>query len=241
LEFINRPLEKKRKMEKISMTIPVFSEPVTGTAGSYKRWLNWKTRFTALLGGKGIADALTFENDFDHAMNDPDDVDHAVMMEAIVNNKKAWYLLVNALSGEPFDLICDTLENHVGRAWQLLSAKYEREGFNVGRAWQLLSAKYEREGFNDLPYLMRELHECKWRTRDVDPSLWLADMRAIDRRIVAAGGQAKSENEWIALIRSNTELPEFQQLFVMLDVAQQGRLADWEREIFNLWNNRRDP
>jgi GAG-polyprotein viral zinc-finger/Zinc knuckle len=205
------------------MSIPVFSEPVTGTAGSYKKWLNWRTRFTALLGGKGVVHALSYDGELDEAMNDPDDVDHAVMMEAVSANKKAWYLLVNALSGEPFDLIFDT------------------PGCHVGRAWRLLTAKYEREGTNDLPYLMRELHECKWRTRDVDPSLWLADMRAIDRRIVAAGGQAKSENEWLALIRSNTELPEFQQLYIMLDVAQQTRLADWEREIVNLWNNRRDP
>jgi hypothetical protein len=207
LEFINRPIEKKRKMENISMTIPVFSEPVTWPVGSYKRWLNWKTCSTALLGGKGIANTLTFENDFDHTLNDPDNVDHAVMTEAIVNNKKAWYLLVNALRVEPFDLICDTPENH------------------VGRAWQLLSAKYECKGFNDLPYLMRHLHECKWRTHNVDPSLWLADMGAIDRRIVAAGGQAKSENEWIALIRSNTELPEFQQLYVILDILSRG---DWQ-------------
>jgi hypothetical protein len=114
-------------------------------------------------------------------------------------------------------------------------------GNHVGRAWRLLTAKYERKGTNDLPYLMRELHECKWHSCDVDPSLWLADMRAIDWRIVATGGQDKSENEWLALIRSNTELPEFQQLYFMLDAAQQVRLADWEREIVNLWNNRRDP
>jgi hypothetical protein len=117
-------------MEKISMSIPVFSEPVTGTAGSYKKWLNWKTRFTALLGGKGVAHALSNELELDETLTDPDNVDHAVMMEAVTGNKKAWYLLVNALSGEPFDLICDTPGNHVGRAWRLLTAKYEREGTN---------------------------------------------------------------------------------------------------------------
>jgi hypothetical protein len=62
-----------------------------------------------LLRSKGIADALTNELELDETLTDPDDVDHAVMMEAVMANNKAWYLVVNALSGEPFDLICDTL------------------------------------------------------------------------------------------------------------------------------------
>jgi hypothetical protein len=34
-------------------------------------------------------------------------------------------------------------------------------GCHAARAWQLLMTKYEQESFNDLPYLMRELHESQ--------------------------------------------------------------------------------
>jgi uncharacterized protein YbaR (Trm112 family) len=193
----------------MSLLIPMFSEPVRGSAGSYKKWINWKTRFTALLEMSGVANMLTRENE----LNAPTDA-------LIKANATAWYLLVCALSGEPFDLIRDTPDNH------------------VGTAWKLLTTKYEKEGMSDLSYLMRELFECKWRSKDADPSIWLADMRAINRRIVAAGGQDKTDLEWIALIRSNTEIPEFQQLYMMLSAAGKTRRSDWETEICNMWNRR---
>jgi hypothetical protein len=193
----------------MSLLIPMFSEPVRGSAGSFKKWTNWKTRFTALLEMSGVANMLTRENEL-----------NALTAASIKANATAWCLLVCALSGEPFDLIQDTPDNH------------------VGTAWKLLTTKYEKEGMSDLSYLMRELFECKWRSKDVDPSIWLADMRTINRRIVAATRQDKTDLEWIALIRSNTEIPEFQQLYMMLSAAGKTRRSDWETEICNMWNRR---
>jgi hypothetical protein len=190
--------------------MPVFSKPVKRSAGSYKKWLQWKTRFTALLQKKGIAHMLTHKNEL------PVSAPMTALMKA---NATAWYLLVSALSGEPFDLICSLPDSH------------------VGKAWKLLTAKYEKEGVTDLPYLLTQLFQCKWQSKNVDPSIWLADMRAINRRIVAAGGQDKTDAEWIALIQSNTAIPEFQQLYTFLNVANKTRKADWETEICKMWDN----
>jgi hypothetical protein len=201
------------------LLMPVFSESVRGSAGSYKKWLNWKTRFTALLSKSGVAHMLTQEDEFNTKVNDPTMPASAPMTALMKANATAWYLLVSALSGEPLDLICSLPDSH------------------VGKAWKLLTAKYEKEGMIDLPYLMMELFECKWWSKNVDPSIWLADMRAINRRIVAAGGQDKTDVEWIALIQSNTEIPEFHQLYTFLNVANKTRKADWETEICKMWDN----
>jgi hypothetical protein len=202
------------------LTIPVFAEPVRASAGSYKKWINWRTRFTALLENSGVAHMLTHKNELNGLMNDAMMPASAPMTALMKANAMAWYLLVTALSGEPFDLIRDLPNSH------------------VGKAWELLTAKYEKDSVSDLPYLMAELFECKWRSTDVDPSIWLADMRAIIRRIVAAGGCDKTDAEWIALIQSNTEISEFQQLYTFLNVTNKTRKADWESEICKMWNNR---
>jgi hypothetical protein len=199
--------------------MPVFSEPVRRLAGSYKKWLHWKTRFTALLQQTGVAHMLTHEDELNTKVNNPTMPVSAPMTALMKANATAWYLLVSALSGEPFDLICSLPDSH------------------VGKAWKLLMAKYEKEGVTDLPYLLTQLFECKWRSKNVDPSIWLADMRAINRRIVAAGGQDKTDAEWIALIQSNTAIPEFQQLYTLLNVANKTRKADWETEICKMWDN----
>jgi hypothetical protein len=199
--------------------MPVFSEPVRRSAGSYKKWLHWKTRFTALLQKKGVAHMLTHENELDRKVNDPTLPVSPPMTALMKANATAWYLLVSALSGEPLDLICGLPDSH------------------VGKAWKLLTAKYEKEGMTDLPYLLTQLFQCKWWSKDVDPSIWLADMRAINSRIVAAGGQEKSDAEWIALIQSNTAIPEFHQLYTFLNVANKTRKADWETEICKMWDN----
>jgi hypothetical protein len=162
---------------------------------------------------------LMHENELDKKVNDPTMPASAPMTALMKANVMAWYLLVSALSGEPFDLICSLPDSH------------------VGKAWKLLKAKYEKEGVTDLPYLLTQLFECKWRSKTVDPSIWLANMRAINRRIVEAGGKDKTDAEWIALIQSNTEIPEFQQLYTFLNVANKTRKADWETEICKMWDN----
>jgi hypothetical protein len=176
-------------------------------------------QFTALLQKKGVAHMLTLENELDRKVNDPTLPVSAPMTALMKANATAWYLLVSALSGEPFDLICSLPDSH------------------VGKAWKLLTAKYEKEGVTDLPYLLTQLFQCKWQSKDVNPSIWLADMRAINSRIVAAGGQDKTDAEWITLIQSNTAIPEFQQLYTFLNVANKTRKVDWETEICNMWNN----
>jgi hypothetical protein len=75
-------------MEKVSMSIPVFSKPMTGTTGSYKKWLNWKTRFTMLCGGKEVANALTNMNDLDEDMTNPLIPAHVDMMARVVPSRQ---------------------------------------------------------------------------------------------------------------------------------------------------------
>jgi hypothetical protein len=114
-------------------------------------------------------------------------------------NNNAWYYLVMACDGEPFDIITSETES------------------NAFRGWEQLKEEYEHTTEEALISMQEKCVTCKMVMNNEDPALWINTLKVINKRLGGINKKyEKGDIKMISYVMANLPKAEYSEVVTVM-------------------------